>query len=132
MRKIAIALMLLIFVCPGLLVEVRADNDMKIEEDVKLETTQDLLDICSLDKDHPQYTKAASFCLGFITGAVHYHAAISKGPVMKAIICPTGPVSRFEAAEVFIEWAKKHPEFMDEPPVEGLFRSAVAKWPCKE
>jgi hypothetical protein len=47
-------------------------------------------------------------------------------------MCPEGPISRFEAVEVFIEWANNHPEFMDEPPVQGVFRAAAEKWPCKE
>ena len=132
MRKIVIISMLLLLVCPGLIVEGKTEENSSLEGDAKLETTQDLLDICSLDKEHPQYTKAVSFCLGYLTGAVHYHRAISRGPDIKPIMCPDGPISRFEAVEVFIEWAQKHPGFMDEPPVQGVFRAAAEKWPCKE
>ena len=132
MRKIVIAIIVLSFVCPGLIMEGRAEDGSQLEGDAKLETTQDLLDICRLDKEHPQYTKAVSFCLGYLTGAVHYHRAISRGPDIEPIMCPDGPISRFEAVEVFIEWANAHPEFLDEPPVQGVFRAAAEKWPCKE
>ena len=66
MRKIVMTIVLLLLVCPSLIVEGKAEEGFDLEGDAKLETTQDLLDICSLDKEHPQYTKAASFCLGFI------------------------------------------------------------------
>lgn len=132
MRKLVLTIVLVLFACSCLVMEGKAEDNFSVEEDVDLGTTQELLDMCSIDKEHPLYTKAVVFCLGFITGAVHYHQAISKGPDMEPIVCPEKPVSRFEFAEVFIEWAKTHPEFMDEPPVEGLFRSAVDKWPCEE
>jgi hypothetical protein len=31
---------------------------------------------------------------------------------------------------MFIEWAKAHPEYLNEPPVETEFRFLIETWPC--
>ena len=32
---------------------------------------------------------------------------------------------------MFIDWAKAHPQYMDESPVETEFRFLMETWPCK-
>ena len=33
---------------------------------------------------------------------------------------------------MFVEWAKAHPQYMNELPVETEFRFLMEKWPCKK
>jgi len=102
-----------------------------VPEEFKLEQGSDLLDICTISTSHPGYAEAYGFCVGFFTGAMHYHRALAKGPEHKAIACPEHTVTRAEAIAVFIAWAHDNPQYLTEEPIEALMRAAVAKWPCK-
>lgn len=109
---------------------VLAASEAKIEQALRLDSTRDLYTICSVQPGQPLYERAVAFCLGFTTGVMHYHAAIAKGQTLRPLICPDHELARFEVVKQFLDWAPQHPEFMNEPPVEGLARSATAKWPC--
>jgi hypothetical protein len=90
-----------------------------------------LLDICTPPASHPDYLEAYGFCVGYFTGAMHYHRALASGPDHKAIVCPHHTVTRVEANAVIIAWAKENPQHMSEEPIQAVMRAAVAKWPCK-
>jgi hypothetical protein len=100
-------------------------------DDFKLDKAQELLDICTVSTSHPDYLEAYGFCVGYFTGAMHYHRALSKGPERKAIVCPEHTVTRAEAIAVYVAWAKANPQYMNDEPMEALMRAAVEKWPCK-
>ena len=102
------------------------------EEDFKVETTQNLINLCTADTDDPLYPHAINFCHGYLVGAYHYYAAESLGPNGIKLVCPPEPrPSRNEAIKMFIEWAKDHPQYMNERPVETEFRFLMETWPCK-
>lgn len=100
-------------------------------DEFKLDKAQELLDICTVSTSHPDYLEAYGFCVGYFTGAMHYHRALAKGPDHKVIVCPEHTVTRAEAIAVYVAWAKDNPQFMNEEPMETVMRAAVAKWPCK-
>jgi Rap1a immunity proteins len=100
-------------------------------EEFKLDNAQELLDICTVSTSHPDYMEAYGFCVGYFTGAMHYHRALAKGPDHKAIVCPDHSVTRAEAISVFVAWAKDNPHYMTDDPMEAVMRAAVAKYPCK-
>jgi hypothetical protein len=100
-------------------------------EEFKLDQTRELLDICTVSASHPDYLEAYGFCVGYFTGAMHYHRALAKGPERKAIVCPEHTVTRAEAIAVYVTWAKANPQYMNDEPMEALMRAAVEKWPCK-
>lgn len=102
-----------------------------VPEKYKLEQASDLLDICTVNASNPITAEAYGFCVGYFTGAMHYHRALAKGPDHKAIACPDHKVSRAEAIAVFVAWAHDNPQYLTEEPIEALMRAAVAKWPCK-
>ena len=100
--------------------------------DFELVNAQDLVDVCSVQPSDPYYLQAIHFCHGFVSGAGHYHRAISSGPDIEPIICPGEPApSRNDAVAVYLEWAQAHPEHMSDPPVEALIQAVSEKWPCE-
>ena len=97
-----------------------------------LKTGQDLVALCSLNKEHPLHDKAVAFCYGYVTGAMSFYGAIAEAPKMPKVICADREIPRSEMVAVFLDWAQIHPEHLVEPPIDTLVRSAVAKWPCGE
>jgi hypothetical protein len=114
--------------------DVRAADEKDTEGVEKqaffMKTGQDLVDLCSLAREHPLHDKAVAFCYGYASGAMSFYGAISKSPKVPRIICSDKIISRAEMVQVFLDWAKLNPALLTEPPIDSLVRSAVAKWPC--
>jgi Rap1a immunity proteins len=102
-----------------------------VPEEFKLDQARQLLNVCTVSTSNPNYLEAYGFCVGYFTGAMHYHRALAKGPDHKAIVCPEHTVTRAEAISAFVAWAKDNPQYLTEEPLEAVMRAAVAKWPCK-
>jgi len=101
------------------------------EEDFKVKTTENLIALCSATPDDPLYAQAVNFCHGYLVGAFHYYEASVAGPKGKPLVCLPDPrPSRNEAIALFIDWAKDHPQYWGENPVETEFRFLMEKWPC--
>ncbi len=101
------------------------------EEDFVVDTTGDLIKLCIAPKSEPLHREAVNFCVGFLVGAYHYQVAQHAGPKGKWLVCPPDPPpSRGEVGAMFVDWAKKHPEYMDEEAVETWFRFLIEKYPC--
>ncbi len=101
------------------------------EEDFKVKTTRELINLCTASAEDPHMREAISFCHGYLVGAYAYYAAENSGPDPEPLVCPPSPVpSRNEAIKDFIAWANSHPEYMNEKPVETEFRFLADKWPC--
>ena len=105
-------------------------SEAAVNDALHLRTTQDLYTVCSVQPGQPLYERAVAFCLGFVTGVIQYNTALAKGPDFKPLVCPGRELARFEVVKQFLAWAPANPTNMNDPPVEGLARSAVAKWPC--
>ena len=102
------------------------------EKDFEVKTTQNLIDLCTAAPDAPLYNQALNFCHGYLVGAFQYYAAAAAGPEGIKLVCfPEPPPTRNEAIAMFIEWAKAHPQYMGEKPVETEFRFLMETWPCK-
>lgn len=99
-------------------------------DDFTLDSTEDLLDICTVPPTRDSYFEAAAFCYGFFQGAVHYHRALASGPGFEPIVCapPTSTVRQLVG--IFVTYAQAHPEHMAEPPIDTAFRALVEQWPC--
>ncbi len=100
------------------------------DEDFEVQKTRNLVNLCSLSSDDPRYGAAIHFCHGFLVGAHEYHMA-AAGPERPPLVCIPETVSRDQAVEMFVTWAKQHPQFMNEPPVDTEFRFLLETWPCK-
>jgi hypothetical protein len=107
-----------------------AGTDGYALSDFQLNTAADLIDICTLDAAHPDYPAAHSFCLGYFAGGQDYHRAVTRGPDFPPIACPEPGVTRDQAVDVFVVYMRANPQYLQEPPMEAVFRAATAKWPC--
>ena len=102
------------------------------ENDFEVQTTQNLINLCTTSVDDPLYNHAMNFCHGYMVGAYHYYEAISSGQQGIQLVCLSGPsLSRNDTIVMFIDWAKAHPQLLGEKPVETQFRFLMEKWPCK-
>lgn len=94
-------------------------------------TTRDLVVLCSAPQDHGLHHEGRAFCYGYLDGVLDYHAALTAGPGFEPIACHEPTVTREEIRGVFVSWAKKQGEVLDnEAPTHGVMRAVVAKWPC--
>ena len=125
-RELAILLFVAVLTATGIAVAATV-------EDFKVDTAQDIIDLCTTPADDPSYIAAIHFCQGYLVGAYDYHVAANAGPEGDPLVClPNPPPSRNEAIQMFIDWAKEHPEYMKEEAVEAEFRFLTEKWPCKK
>lgn len=108
-----------------------ASHDGFTLDDFELQNTKSLLDICTLEEAHESYWEAASFCIGFFQGGVHYHRALANGPNFEPIACPTEEVTLRQLVSVFIAYARANPIYSDEPPMDSVFRAVADQWPCE-
>jgi hypothetical protein len=102
------------------------------QEDFQVDTTEQLLNLCSASPDDPLYNHAMNFCHGYVVGAYDYYEAahaVGKGP--KMVCFPDPPPSRNEAINLFVEWVKAHPQYWLKKPVDTEFRFLTEKYPCK-
>ena len=105
---------------------------MAVEEsDFLAATTQNLMNLCTAPANDPMREEAVHFCHGYLVGAFHYYLAQSAGPDGVRLVCLPDPApSRAQTISMFLDWAKTHPEYMDERPVQTQFRFLMETWPC--
>jgi hypothetical protein len=102
------------------------------EEDFKVKTTQNLVNLLTVSADDPLYHQAIHFSQGYMLGAYHYYEASVSGPKGVKLVCPPpSPPCRNEVIKMFIDWIKEHPQYLKESPVETEFRFLTQLWPCK-
>jgi len=98
-----------------------------------VETTGDLIELCSVSAGDPLYDAAMGFCLGYIDAAIDYHAALTAGPKYDPIACPENTVTREQVVVVLMDWSKRNIQHLNsETPVVGVMRASAEKWPCSK
>ena len=102
------------------------------EKDFEVQTTENIINLCTAAPQDPLYHQAVNFCHGFLVGAYRYYEAAGSGPAGLKLVCPPDPMpSRNDTIDMFIDWANAHSQHWSEPPVESEFRFLMEKWPCK-
>jgi hypothetical protein len=102
------------------------------EKDFEVQSTQNLINLCTAVPEDPLYHQAVNFCHGFLVGAYRYYEAAGSGPAGLKLVClPDPPPSRNDSFAMFVEWVKAHPQYRKENAVETEFRFLMEKWPCK-
>jgi len=126
MRRMTIILLLTVgIILPGI-------AGAASEKDFEVQTTEDIINLCTAAPDDPLYDQAINFCHGFLVGAYRYYEAAGLGPAGLKLVClPDPPPSRNDAFAMFVEWVKAHPQYLKEKAVETEFRFLMEKWPCK-
>ena len=124
-RKTISLLFVLVFLLPVIAGAVS-------EKDFEGQTTENIINLCTTPPDDPLYHQAINFCHGYLVGAYHYYEAVSSGPKGIRFVCVPDPrPSRNEIIDMFIKWARAHPQYRGEAAVETEFRFLMQKWPCK-
>ncbi len=96
-------------------------------------TTSDLVKLCNTPTTDPSYPGAIGLCVGYGSGVLDYHLADTAGRKRARKVCvPAQPPTRGEARQMFVTWAKTHPQYMDEPAVDGVMRFLIATFPCRK
>jgi hypothetical protein len=102
------------------------------EKDFEVQTTENIINLCTAAPEDPLYHQAVNFCHGFLVGAYRYYEAAGAGPAGLKLVClPDPPPSRNDAFAMFVEWVKSNPQYLKENAVETEFRFLMQKWPCK-
>jgi hypothetical protein len=106
-----------------------ANTDAVIES-FELSDAKALVTACTVPAESTFYQTAKGFCLGYMSGAMQLYRAAAASPNVKNFVCPGHTVSRAEMRQVFLDWAASNPDRLNEPAIDSLVRSAVAKFPC--
>jgi hypothetical protein len=102
------------------------------EKDFEVQSTENLINLCTAAPDDPLYQQAINFCHGFLVGAYRYYEAAGSGPAGVKLFCSPDPEpSRNESFAMFVEWVKANPQYLKERAVETEFRFLMETWPCK-
>lgn len=90
------------------------------------QTARDLARFCRMEDK--------SFCYGFFAGSWQFYEQLVASPQIDVdpFVCPGDEVTADEAVAVFLDWADAPGEDLDQPAVDGLFRSWTAAFPCNE
>ena len=95
----------------------------------ELRDANDLVLACSVPQKHTLYRNATGFCHGVLTGAYRYYQATVT--VENRFVCTPTPVpTRAKVMDDFVAWAKLHPQYMKDPPIDTLFRYLEETFPC--
>ncbi len=101
-------------------------------DDFKILKTRNLYNLCSAPAASDYFAEARQACFGFIYGAGLFYYELVRTEKIRKVVCADGEITRESARQAFVAWAADHPERMDESPIDGLMRAAVARWPCDE
>jgi hypothetical protein len=100
--------------------------------DFEFRTADNLYRVCAAPETDPLFAEARQACYAFAFGAgLVYIEAVRAGKA-KEVVCPGANIDREAVRVAFVEWAKAHPDKLAESPIDGLFRSAAARWPCRK
>lgn len=103
------------------------------QDNFLVRATSDLVELCSPPPTDAMRVAALHFCEGFVVGANQYYLAERAGAGAPPLYClPKPPPSRDDAVAMFVDWARKNPQYMGERPVDSLTRFAATVWPCRQ
>lgn len=105
------------------------------EEDFNFESTEDLIHICSVPAEAPEYVAASLACTAFLEATVQYHDVSTARKSGKALVCIPSGVTVADVRTTFLAWGEKNKsnnKTMAELPVNGVMRALVAKYPCQK
>ena len=95
----------------------------------QLNTGAKLVELCGLPAEDPIYGKAMEFCNGYLVGAYQYYDATE--PASNRFVCAPNPRPALsEVMQAFVAWAKVNPQYLNERPVDTLFRFLAKTYPC--
>jgi Rap1a immunity proteins len=95
----------------------------------QVRTADDLVRVCSLTAEDPLYKNAMGFCHGVLFGAYGYFD--STVSAADRFVCSPNPTpTRAAVMDGFVAWSRSNPQYMNDAPVDTLFRYLAATYPC--
>ena len=125
MRRFKLAMLISILLWPVV-------GQGAVPKDFQVDTTEDLVTLCSVTQNDLHAVEAIHFCHGFIIGAYHYYLASTNAPGVRRFVClPDPKPTRDQAIAEFVAWAKDNPGYMTKEAVNTLFRYLEQRYPCE-
>jgi hypothetical protein len=109
--------------------ELPAQTQPLSEQNFQVRTGHDLLELCDPPAGDPYARDAIHMCHGVVLGAYGVHQAVAGR--LGRVVCPPANVTRADGVRVFVSWARAHPENLNEPAIDALFRAWAASYPCR-
>jgi hypothetical protein len=102
------------------------------EQNFGVDTTADLVALCSADSKEPIYTAAVNFCHGFMVGAVRVMQEHNEATRHGRLFCLPSPMpSRAQSIENFVRWAQESPSHLSMRPVDAVYAYLGGNYPCR-
>ena len=57
------------------------------EKDFEVQTTENIINLCTAAPEDPLYHQAVNFCHGYLVGAYRYYEAAGSGPGGLKLVC---------------------------------------------
>jgi hypothetical protein len=103
------------------------------QDDFKIVTAQDVVDVCSVPESDEYYALATAFCHGYMVGTYDVYEALNARKDAKHFVCPPEPPPpRTTVIAEFVSWMNAHRQYGGEHPTNAIFKFLVEKWPCKK
>jgi hypothetical protein len=99
-------------------------------DNFQLNTTGDLVALCSAGSSDPMMTAAVSWCHGFMVGTYRVLAQEELRARHKVFCVPTPQPTRSDAIAGFVAWAKANPSQMGQSPSDSVLAYLEASFPC--
>jgi hypothetical protein len=116
--------------CAGLLLPLSA-RAATTADNFLVNTTGDLVALCSSSTGDPNVTAAQNFCHGFMVGAYRVLSDWQTARRAHFFCVPTPAPTRSEAVAAFLAWAQANPARMSERPEDGVLRFLEETYSCK-
>lgn len=103
------------------------------EENFQIDTTKDLIALCSVDASDPNAVAAIHMCHGYVMGLVHFHILIGRA-LEGSVFCleDAQRPTRDEAIALLVAWSRQHPEHDSKEAANGVVQWAAETYPCSE
>ena len=98
------------------------------EQQFQVRTGHDLLALCDPSAGDPYARDAIHMCHGIVLGAYGVHEAVAQR--LGRVVCPPPNVTRADGS-YFRVVGQAHPNNLDEPAIDALFRAWAASYPCR-
>jgi Rap1a immunity proteins len=105
------------------------------EDNFRLRTGVDLIELCGVAPGDPLEVPSIQMCQGVGVGTYQTLVAISSGERVIPFFCPPDPpISRNQAFEQFLAWAKlpENASYLNDSPAALIGRYLLTTYPCPQ
>ncbi len=102
------------------------------EQNFNVDTTADLVALCSADAKEAMGTAALNFCHGFVVGSARVMQVNSEASRNAKLFCLPQPMpTRDQSVGEFVKWAQADQVRMGSRPYDALYAFLRERFPCK-